>query len=135
MLNCIVFVVTFCCVVTRRTFPQPKMPLIERWKSLKANRRKRSSCAAHLDLRAFTSEMTDRRPYPRCSRQSSSILKRGEISPKSKKRRNCSSTGSSRVAMFLKPCFRDSILLSWLSLVAGTRGGNNRGGYVEEACG
>ena len=37
---------------------------------------------------------------------------RGEISPKSKKRGNCSSIGSSQAGVPLKPCFRDLILLS-----------------------
>src|SRR6476620_2885821 len=91
MPNCIVSVVSFCCVVTRRTFPPPKMPSIEPWKSLEANRPRLSSCAAHLDLRAFTSQMAERWPYPRCSPQSSSISIWGKISLKSKKRRSCSS--------------------------------------------
>ena len=80
--------VSFCCVVTRRTFPSPKMPSTGPWKSPKANRRRLSSCAAQLDLRTSTIKMAEWRPYPRCSRQFSSISTRGKISPKSKKRRS-----------------------------------------------
>ena len=44
-----------------------------------------------LGLARLYIKMAERRPYPRCSRQSSSISIRGEISPKSKKRKPCSS--------------------------------------------
>ena len=96
MPNSIVFRPSFCCVVTRRKFPVPKMPSIEPSKSPEANRQRLLSCAVQLDLRAFAAQMAKRARYQRCSHRSSSISTRDKIFPKFKKRKSCSNMSAIR---------------------------------------
>src|SRR5438445_8957983 len=91
MPNSIAARVSFCCVLTRRTFPWPKTRSADPWTSPEPNKRRRSSCAAQLDLRTSIVQMAKPRQYLKCSHQFLLISARSEICPKSKKRKPCSS--------------------------------------------
>ena len=80
-----------CCrILIRRAVPWPKTPSAELWKSPEPNGRRRSSCAAQLDLRASTVQMAEPRQYPKYSRQFLLTSTRSEICLKSKKQKPCS---------------------------------------------
>ena len=68
-----------------------RLPSTEPWKSHEPNRRRLSSCAAPLDLRACTREMAEQAGYPKCSLPCWPNSMWSEIFLKSWKRKSCSS--------------------------------------------
>src|SRR5262249_10383468 len=79
-----------CCVLTSQACRWPKTPSSKPWKSPALSRRKLSSCAAPLDLRASTVQPAGRGRYRKCSRRSSPISEPDKTFPKSRKRKACS---------------------------------------------